>query len=114
MLSTAVFADNTWNHNIRFVENRILENDFREYGQKVIDDFAVYASDREGWTVADDSREGVRVSFGKDDGDGWFLLRLSVHDPIMPLNVESDSTGGVDIILNKLMTFLKSCNGLEV
>ncbi len=27
MLSTAVFADNTWNHNIRFVENRILEND---------------------------------------------------------------------------------------
>ena len=56
----------------------------------------------------------MRVSFDKNHGDGWFLLRLSVHDPIMPLNVESDTIGGVDIILNKLMVFLKTCKGLDV
>ena len=69
---------------------------------------------QDGWRVADDNREGIRVSFDKDNGNGWFLLRLSVHDPIMPLNIESDSVGGVDIIYNKLSEFLKTTSGLEL
>lgn len=92
---------------------KITEPDFKEYGLKVISDLEKYAATQDGWTLADDSREGVRVSFGKNDGDGWFLLRLSVHDPIMPLNIESDSEGGVDIILSKLTEFLKTANGLQ-
>ena len=64
--------------------------------------------------VADDNREGIRVSFDKENGDGWFLLRLSVHDPIMPLNVESDSEGGVEKILSQLNEFLKTTSGLEL
>ena len=66
-----------------------------------------------GWQVAQDSREGVRVSFDKENGDGWFLLRLSVHDPVMPLNIESDSKGGVQVILNQIAAFLKSCGGID-
>ena len=54
------------------------------------------------------------MSFDKDHGDGWFLLRLSVHDPIMPLNIESDSVGGVDIILDSLKEFLQTTKGLEI
>ena len=50
----------------------------------------------------------------KENGDGWFLLRLSVHDPIMPLNIESDSKGGVDLIYNQLFEFLKTTDGLEI
>lgn len=98
----------------REVRFKITDADFKQTGNRIIKELEEYAERQNGWTVADDSREGVRVSFGKNDGDGWFLLRLSVHDPIMPLNVESDSTGGVDIILDKLMVFLKSCSGLEV
>ena len=92
---------------------KITEPDFKEYGLKVISDLEKYAATQDGWMLADDSREGVRVSFGKNEGDGWFLLRLSVHDPIMPLNIESDSEGGVDIILSKLTEFLKTANGLQ-
>lgn len=95
---------------IRF---RILENDFRSYGQKVIDDFAVYAADREGWTVADDNHEGVRVSLDKDHGDGWMLLRLSVHDPILPFNAESNSEGGVQQIINGFNTFISAYDKIE-
>ncbi|MGN1138063.1 MAG: phosphomannomutase/phosphoglucomutase, partial [Ruminococcus sp.] len=62
----------------------------------------------------DDNREGVRVSFDKDNGNGWFLLRLSVHDPIMPLNIESDSQGGVEIIKAKVMSFLNTTTGLDL
>ena len=43
--------------------------------------------------------EGVRVSLC----DGWFLLRLSVHDPVMPLNIESNSVGGCDVIWQQLL-----------
>ena len=63
--------------------------------------------------VADDNREGIRVSFDKAHGDGWLLLRLSVHDPIMPLNIESDSVGGVDKIYNQFSEFLKTTKGLD-
>ena len=56
-----------------------------------------YANAVSNWHIASDNREGVRISFDLDDGmdNGWFLLRLSVHDPVLPLNVESDVPGGV-------------------
>lgn len=92
----------------------ITEKDFRACGEKIIADLTAYAEKAEGWNLADDNREGVRVSFDKDNGDGWFLLRLSVHDPIMPLNIESDSVGGVEIIKNKLYEFLNTTTGLAL
>ena len=96
---------------IRF---KITEKDFRACGEKIIADLTEYAEKQDDWQVADDNREGIRASFGKENGDGWFLLRLSVHDPIMPLNIESDSKGGVDLIYNQLFEFLKTTDGLEI
>ena len=108
---TATLKEPVESKEIRF---KIKEKDFREYGEKVIADLEKYAEAQEGWKIADDNREGIRVYFDKDNGDGWFLLRLSVHDPIMPLNIESDSKGGVDLIYNQLFEFLKTTNGLEI
>lgn len=90
----------------------ITEPEFRAYGEQVLAELEAYAQ-AQGWTVADDSREGVRVSFGKGEGDGWFLLRLSVHDPVMPLNVESNVAGGCDVILSKLLPFIEGKDGLR-
>ena len=98
----------------REVRFKITEKDFRACGERIIRELTAYAEARDGWQVADDNREGVRVSFDRENGDGWFLLRLSVHDPIMPLNIESDSEGGVEIIYNKLMEYLKTTEGLEI
>ncbi|MGN0469701.1 MAG: phosphomannomutase/phosphoglucomutase [Acutalibacteraceae bacterium] len=97
----------------REVRIKITEKNFREYGEKVIADMFGFAKKNKDFVVADDNHEGIRVSFGKDNGDGWFLLRLSVHDPIMPLNIESDSTGGVDKIYKKILPFLEDCKGLD-
>lgn len=108
---TAALKEPVESKEVRF---KILESDFRACGEKIIDDLTAYAMAQKGWNVANDNREGIRVSFDKDNGDGWFLLRLSVHDPIMPLNIESDSVGGVDIIYNKLNEFLKTTSGLEL
>ena len=92
---------------------KITDKDFRACGERVIKDLTAYAKKQKDFKIADDNHEGIRVSFDKNAGDGWFLLRLSVHDPIMPLNIESDSVGGVEKIYNKLKPFLEDCEGLD-
>lgn len=89
----------------------ILEEDFRSYGNAVIEALEKFAVEN-GFVVADDNREGIRVSV--PECEGWFLLRLSVHDPIMPMNIESDKAGGVQEIAGKLLAFFEKCEGLDI
>ena len=93
---------------------KIKEDDFRAYGNSVIDKLSEYAEATEGWRIADDNREGIRVYFDSDDMKGWLLLRLSVHDPIMPLNIESDVVGGVKKIAAEMLGFISQCNSLDI
>ncbi|MBQ2571280.1 MAG: phosphomannomutase/phosphoglucomutase, partial [Treponema sp.] len=60
-------------------------------GLKVLDEFKKRASDA-GYTLPH-SYEGVRISFNSEDIKGWMLLRLSLHDPVMPLNIEGARKG---------------------
>lgn len=91
----------------------ILLPDFKPYGQSVIDALTAHAAAQPGWSIAPSNYEGIRVNLDKAHGDGWFLLRLSLHDPLMPLNIESDSTGGVRIIAKQLYAFLKQYDKLD-
>ncbi len=59
---------------------KILAEDFRAAGTAVLDSLAEYAKEQPGWSIAPDNCEGVRVNLDKAHGDGWFLLRLSLHD----------------------------------
>ncbi len=88
--------------------------DFKAYGNRIIKLLTAYAAGRDGWDIAPDNHEGIRVSFKRGDGDGWFLLRLSLHDPLMPLNIESDSIGGSRIIAKKLVEFLVQFSELDI
>lgn len=91
----------------------ISEPDFKACGMRILTALEEYAK-KNNWALADDSREGVRVSFGAGQGDGWFLLRLSVHDPVMPLNIESDVAGGCRVIAEKLNQFINGQQGLDI
>ena len=86
--------------------------DFAAYGNGVLRDLGAYAK-AQNWDVAKENYEGIRVSFGSGEGDGWFLLRMSLHDPLMPLNIESNSPGGVHIIAQKLFAFLSAYGSLD-
>ena len=94
----------------------IVAEDFRETGKVAIQRVLDYANAAETWHIAPDNREGVRISFDLDGGmdNGWFLLRLSVHDPVLPLNVESDVPGGVKQMLQSLYAVLKDCEGIDL
>ena len=83
-----------------------MNKDFKIYGEKVINDLYIYASEKNNWNIVPDNKEGIRVSFDKKSADGWFLLRMSVHDPVMPLNIESNKIGGVTLILEDFIKFI--------
>ena len=93
---------------------KIKCEDFRSYGNSVIERLEKYALEADGMRIADDNREGIRIYFDADDEQGWLLLRLSVHDPIMPLNIESDKAGGVRKIAEKFKEFLSGCDMLDI
>ena len=87
----------------------ITASEFRPVGEKLIADLEAYAA-ANGWDIAPDNREGIRISFPANEGNGWFLLRMSVHDPILPLNLESNAEGGMKVLAQKLLTFMEQAD----
>lgn len=92
----------------------ILGDDFGEYGDKVISELELFAHVGPGMRVVMPNYEGARIAFDKNNGNGWCLLRKSLHDPIMPLNIESNSKDGCEIIASILRNFLKQYTMLDL
>ena len=88
--------------------------DFKTLGAGVIADFTAYAQREPFLSLAPDNFEGVRVNFDKEHGDGWALLRMSLHEPILPVNAESNSAGGNERILKTLLSFLSAYPFLDL
>ena len=65
-------------------------------------------------SLAEPNYEGVRIDFPDEDIDGWMLLRKSLHDPIMPLNMEAMSEGGCLKISELLKSFLMAYPELDI
>ena len=94
----------------------ITDPDFRPRGQEAIQRILDHAEITDGWHIAPDNREGVRISFdlGGVPDSAWFLLRLSVHDPVLPLNAESDIPGGIKTMLAALAEVLDGTPGIDM
>ena len=93
----------------------LTDTDFRPAGQRAIDAVTAKAESDPAWHIAPDNREGIRVSFdlnGQKDA-AWFLLRLSLHDPVLPLNLESDVPGGVTVLCRSLLSILEPLPGID-
>ncbi|TCO08796.1 phosphohexomutase domain-containing protein [Natronoflexus pectinivorans] len=88
--------------------------EFKEYGEKVIMNLGLLAGSKQGWDIAPDNFEGVRINCDIPGQKGWFLLRLSLHDPVIPLNIESEVEGGLIRIKEALMEFFKEYEKLDL
>jgi len=82
--------------------------DFRPYAETIIEDLEAYISKLDGLSIVPKNYEGIRVNCNEDSGDGWFLLRISLHEPLLVLNIESNKIGGVEEIYSKLRKFLSN------
>lgn len=88
---------------------KITAEDFKDYGAKVLEEFTRRAESA-GIKFAKPNFEGVRLIFD----NGWALLRLSLHDPLMPLNVESNVVGGCKEIVDKVKNLLSGFDKLDI
>lgn len=96
---------------IRFA---IHEKDYRSFGETVIIDLEKWLKE----TAIDmdidfDNEEGIRANVMGRYGDGWFLLRMSLHEPLLVLQVENDKQQCNPLVLQELAPFFKSFSFLE-
>ena len=93
----------------------ILAEDFGSYGDSIIAELETLARSGQiaGATLVEPNYEGVRIAFDRPDFSGWLLLRKSLHDPIMPLNIESNTEGGCLEIRKVLKPILAGYDQLD-
>ena len=84
--------------------------DFKIDGQKILADLENTVKNADGMSLEEPNYEGVRVNIG----DGWFLLRLSLHDPLMPLDIQCDSEECLNKIYSFLKEFLSAYNFIDI
>ncbi|MEM9506327.1 MAG: phosphomannomutase/phosphoglucomutase [Cyanobacteria bacterium P01_E01_bin.35] len=92
----------------------ITTEDFQAYGNHVIEQLQQFAKSQQDWIVIADNYEGVRISCPSDSEAGWFLLRLSLHDPVIPLNIESNNAQGVAKVATRLLAFFQQFDSLDL
>lgn len=94
----------------------ILPDDYREAAQEIIEAILSNTLNNPRWRLAPDNREGVRILFDLDGevSSAFFQLRLSVHDPVMALNLESDVPGGVKFMLEELYALIQDTDALDL
>lgn len=87
---------------------KIETEDFKSYGENVLEQFEK-AMEAKGYTICAPNFEGVRIA----NENGFALIRLSLHDPIIPINIESDIKGGVSIFVDDIAEFLQDYDLLD-
>ena len=93
---------------------KIETDNFTEYGNSVLESFKDFTDITSGIERVKLNFEGVKVNFDKKKGDGWLLLRLSLHEPLLVVNCESNSKGGTLKMLETLKAFLSEYDKLDL
>lgn len=94
----------------REVRYRITAEDYRAYGAQVLETFRQRAK-AAGYELPE-SYEGVRVRF-RGEPTGWMLLRASLHDPQLVLNLEGTDEKNFEQIRNIAEELLQGFEGLD-
>ncbi len=90
------------------VRLNITAEDFKAYGQQVLEDFKALCEKDPRFHVVSPNYEGVRVAFDDEEVRGWLLIRLSLHDPVIPINLESRDPGGVAVLKERIRPFIEA------
>lgn len=95
----------------REVRFKILTEDFKSYGKTVLDTFKERAVEA-GYALPD-AHEGIRIRF-TGPCTGWMLLRASLHDPVMVLNLEGQDEEALECITGMAKPLLKGFDALDI
>ena len=93
---------------------KLNAEDYSEFADRVLEDMKKWVGLTEGLELAEPNYEGVRVNFDIDGSKGWFLMRKSLHEAILPLDIMSADNGGIRKVLPHIGEFLMKYEGIEV
>ena len=88
---------------------KFTDEGWRETAEKIVS--RLTALSERLLTVSNDNYEGVRAYL--NNADGYFIVRTSVHDPVLPIYIEADKRGGTLKIAKFLYSFLSGFRGLD-
>ena len=77
-------------------------------------DIETHSKKTENWKQVKENYEGIRVNCTYKEGKGWFLLRSSLHEPIICINIESNFQNGTDLITKEVTDILKNYKEIEM
>jgi phosphomannomutase len=92
----------------------ILDKEFRACGTAILEDIEKQVQEIQGWNLVAENYDGIRVAADESSGNGWFMLRISLHEPLLVLNIESDAEGGIKSMLGILKPILKGYDALKL
>ncbi|MBE0792233.1 phosphomannomutase/phosphoglucomutase, partial [Escherichia coli] len=92
----------------------ITATDFKAYGKEALADFLTFVEADPDMELEPVNQEGIRVNTKGALGEGWFLLRMSLHEPVMPMNLESDEAGGIRKVKDRLAGFFATKADLKM
>ncbi|MGL4655803.1 MAG: phosphomannomutase/phosphoglucomutase [Sarcina sp.] len=90
----------------------INTEDFRSYGDTILEKFKNKAAQTEELIIAEPNYEGIK--FYIKDTKSWFLIRLSLHEPILVINLEADREGMKEHIAELLRDLLDEFKALSL
>lgn len=92
----------------------IRKEAYQSYGQQIIEDLQNFARESEYITLVEPNYEGARIQFDSAHGNGWLLLRMSLHESLMPVNIESNNPDGAREMARELYDFLAQYPSLDL
>ncbi len=95
---------------IRFV---IETPTYRDIGMDILNRFALWLKETDGFAVVEDNLEGIRSQIRSPYGHGWLLLRMSLHEPKLVLQIENDEEAMIPLIKEQLKAFFYSIEDLN-
>ena len=90
----------------------INTEDFKAYGNSILEKFKEKAINSDQLIIAEPNYEGIK--FYIKGTKSWFLIRLSLHEPILVINLEADREGMKDQITDLLKELLVEFKALSL
>lgn len=88
--------------------------DYKTLGADIINELNYYAEVTDYTTLDLNNREGARIAYDDTHGNGWALVRTSLHEPVLAVNVECSKSGGTLKIAKDLYYFLRQFSCLNL
>ncbi|MGL5615794.1 MAG: phosphomannomutase/phosphoglucomutase [Sarcina sp.] len=86
--------------------------DFKEYGERILKDLNSFVEKNNSLELVKENYEGVKVL--TKDNKGWFLMRLSLHEPLIAINIETGKENTIEEVIKLIKNFLNQYKAINL